>query len=92
MLPVDAVLAKKGGIVFIPAHLVEELVLNAEFIALRDAFGHQRLREGKYTPGQIDQAWTDDIKKDFLAWLDQNPNKLPMPRAELDKYMKERNW
>lgn len=92
VLPGDAVLAKKGGIVFIPAHLVEDLVLNAEFIALRDAFGHQRLREGKYTPGQIDQAWTDDIKKDFLAWLDQNPGKLPMPRAELDRYMKERNW
>ena len=92
VLPGDAVLAKKGGIVFIPAHLVGDLVLNAEFIALRDAFGHQRLREGKYTPGQIDQAWTDDIKKDFLAWLDQNPGKLPMPRAELDKYMKERNW
>jgi 4-hydroxy-4-methyl-2-oxoglutarate aldolase len=92
VLPGDAVLAKKGGIVFIPAHLVEDLVLNAEFIALRDAFGHQRLREGKYTPGQIDQAWTDDIKKDFLAWLDQNPGKLPMSRAELDKYMKDRNW
>jgi len=92
VLPGDAVLAKKGGIVFIPAHLVEDLVLNAEFIALRDAFGHQRLREGKYTPGQIDQAWSDEIKKDFLSWLDQNPSKLPMPRAELDRYMKERNW
>jgi 4-hydroxy-4-methyl-2-oxoglutarate aldolase len=92
VLPGDAVLAKKGGIAFIPAHLVEDLVLNAEFIALRDAFGHQRLREGKYTPGQIDQAWTDDIKKDFLSWLDQNPGKLPMPRTELDRYMKERNW
>lgn len=92
VLPGDAVLAKKGGIAFIPAQLVEDLVLNAEFIALRDAFGHQRLREGKYTPGQIDQAWTEDIKKDFIAWLDQNPSKLPMTRAELDKYMKERNW
>jgi 4-hydroxy-4-methyl-2-oxoglutarate aldolase len=92
VLPGDAVLAKKGGIVFIPAHLVDDLVLNAEFIALRDAFGHQRLREGKYTPGQIDQAWTDEIKKDFLAWIDQNPGKLPMPRADLDRYMKERSW
>ncbi len=92
VLPGDAVLAKKGGVVFIPANLVEDLVLNAEFIALRDAFGHQRLREGKYTPGQIDQAWTDDIKKDFLIWLDQNPDKLPMTKAELDKFMKERNW
>ena len=37
VLPGDAVLAKKGGIAFIPAHLVEDLVLNAEFIALRNA-------------------------------------------------------
>src|SRR5215510_16408297 len=47
VLPGDVVLAKKGGVVFIPAYLVEEVVLNAEFIHLRDQFGHQRLREGK---------------------------------------------
>jgi regulator of RNase E activity RraA len=92
VLPGDAVLAKKGGIVFIPAHLLEDVVLAAEFIALRDQFGHQRLREGKYTPGQIDQQWTDEIKNDFLKWLDQNPDKLPMSRAELDAYMKNRTW
>jgi regulator of RNase E activity RraA len=92
VLPGDVVLAKKGGVIFIPAHLVEEVVLNAEFIALRDAFGHQRLKEGKYTPGQIDTQWTDEIKKDFLKWLDENPGKLPMSRAELDKFMKDRTW
>lgn len=92
VLPGDAVLAKKGGIVFIPAHLVEEVVLNAEFIALRDQFGHQRLREGKYTPGEIDQQWTDTIKNDFLKWLDQNSGKLPMTRQELDVFMKNRTW
>ena len=66
VLPGDAVLAKKGGVVFIPAHLLDTVVLNAEFIALRDQFGHQRLREGKYTPGQIDTQWTDEIKKRFF--------------------------
>jgi len=92
VLPGDVVLAKKGGIVFIPAYLVEEVVINAEFISLRDAFGHQRLREGKWTPGQIDSQWTDEIKKDFMKWLDENPGKLPMSRAELDKFMKDRTW
>lgn len=92
VLPGDAVLAKKGGVVFIPAHLVADLLINAEFIALRDQFGHQRLREGKYTPGQIDQQWSDEIKKDFLKWIDQNPGKLPMTRQELDAYMKARTW
>jgi 4-hydroxy-4-methyl-2-oxoglutarate aldolase len=92
VLPGDAVLAKKGGVIFIPAHLLEKVVINAEFIALRDKFGIQRLREGKYTPGQIDRQWTDDIKKDFLQWLDQNPGLLPMSRAELDEFMKNRTW
>ena len=92
VLPGDAVLAKKGGVVFIPAHLLDTVILNAEFIALRDQFGHQRLREGKYTPGQIDTQWTDEIKKDFLKWLDENPGKLPMTRQELDKFMKDRSW
>lgn len=92
VLPGDAVLAKKGGVVFIPAYLLDTVVLNAEFIALRDAFGHQRLREQKYTPGQIDTQWTEEIKKDFLKWLDENPGKLPMTRQELDKFMRERNW
>ncbi len=92
VLPGDAVLAKKGGVVFIPSHLLDTVVLNAEFIALRDQFGHQRLREGKYTPGQIDTQWTEEIKKDFLKWLDENPGKLPMTRQELDKFMKDRNW
>jgi regulator of RNase E activity RraA len=92
VLPGDAVLARKGGIVFIPAHLLDQVVINAEFISLRDQFGHQRLREGKYTPGQIDRQWTDDIKADFLKWLDQNPDKLRMTREELDAFMKNRTW
>ena len=92
VLPGDVVLAKKGGTVFIPAHLVDDLVINAEFIMLRDDFGHQRLREGKYTPGQIDSQWSDEIKKDFMKWLDDNSSKLPMTREELDKFMKDRTW
>ncbi len=92
VLPGDVVLAKKGGVIFIPAHLLEEVVLNAEFIALRDQFGHQRLKEGKYTPGEIDSQWTDAIKKDFLQWLDAQGDKLPMSRQELDKFMKNRTW
>ena len=91
VLPGDVVLAKKTGIVFIPAALLEDLVLNSEFVQLRDAFGHQRLREGKYTPGQIDTQWTDEIKKDFLKWLDEQKD-LPMTRKELDEYMKDRTW
>ena len=92
ILPGDVILAKREGIIAIPAHLAEATIINAEFVALRDQFGIQKLKEGKYTPGQIDTQWTDAIKKDFLKWLDANPNLLPMSRKELDEFMKERNW
>jgi 4-hydroxy-4-methyl-2-oxoglutarate aldolase len=92
VLPGDVVLAKHEGVIFIPAHLAERVAITAEFIMLRDKFGHQRLKEGRYTPGQIDGRWTDDIKQDFLEWLDKNPDLLPMTREELDEFMKNRTW
>ncbi|MEO6684999.1 MAG: RraA family protein [Dyadobacter sp.] len=92
VLPGDVVLAKKYGTIFIPAHLVEDLVLTSEVTALRDEFGHLRLREGKYTPGEIDTKWTDAISKDFLKWVNSYPGHLPMSKKELDDYLKERNY
>ena len=92
VLPGDVVLAKKYGVVFIPAHLVEDLVITSEVTALRDEFGHQRLQEKKYLAGQIDSEWTEEIKKDFLNWLKNYPDKLPMSKEELDNYLKERNY
>jgi 4-hydroxy-4-methyl-2-oxoglutarate aldolase len=92
VLPGDVVLAKKYGVIFIPAYLVEDLVLTSEVTALRDEFGHLRLREGKYKPGQIDSQWSEDIRKDFLNWLNNYPGKLPMTKAELDAYLKDRNY
>jgi 4-hydroxy-4-methyl-2-oxoglutarate aldolase len=92
VLPGDVVLAKKYGVIFIPAYLVEELVITSEVTALRDEFGHQRLREKKYLAGQIDSQWTEEIRKDFLNWLNKYPGKLPMTREELDNYLKERNY
>ena len=92
VLPGDVVLANKYGVIFIPAYLVEDLVLTSEVTGLRDEFGHQRLREGKYLPGQIDSKWSEDIKADFLDWVNNYPGKLPMSKKELDDYLKERNY
>jgi 4-hydroxy-4-methyl-2-oxoglutarate aldolase len=93
VLPGDVVLAKKYGVIFIPAYLVEDLVITSEVTALRDEFGHQRLREKKYLAGQIDSEWTEEIKSDFRNWLNNYPGKLPMTRKELDDYLKEsKNW
>ena len=92
VLPGDAVLAKKDGVVFIPAHLVEHIVLTGEVTELFDIFGQQRIKEGKYTAGTIDSKWDEAIKKDFRSWLDTYIGKLPMTRAELDKFLEKRNF
>ena len=92
VLPGDVVLAKKYGVIFIPAYLVEDLVLTSEVTGLRDEFGHQRLKEKKYLAGEIDSEWSDEIKKDFLNWVNNYPGKLPMSKEERDNYLKERNY
>jgi len=73
VLPGDIVLGTRTGVIFIPPHLVEEVVLTSEDIRIRDQFGKQRLREGKYTSGQIDvNVCEDDIEADFREWRKQN--------------------
>ena len=59
--------------------------MTSEVVRLKDEFGHLRLREGVYTPGQIDVPWTDAIKADFFKWLDARPSKPPIPRPEIEK-------
>jgi len=87
VMPGDVVLARRIGVVFIPAHLAEEVVATGEIIAIKDEFGHMRLREGKYTPGQIDSRWTDAIKADFFEWYKQRKNNPPIPLAEIEKHL-----
>jgi regulator of RNase E activity RraA len=92
--PGNVVLAKREGIVFIPAHLAERVVMESEAIMLRDMFGHQRLREGKYTPGQIDGRWSPEIQNDFRSWLKKNIDELPVPRDVIEGILnpETRNW
>jgi len=92
VLPGDLVISEREGVLFIPAHLAEKVISIAEFIALRDRFSHARLREGKYTPGQIDSEWTEPIKQDFLKWIEQNEKDVKLTRAQLEEYMKKRTW
>ncbi|MES1213880.1 MAG: RraA family protein [Bacteroidota bacterium] len=92
VLPGDLVLGKKEGVIFIPAHLAEKVIITSEFVEMKDDFSHTRLREGKYTPGQIDQSWSEDIKKDFMQWIKDNPSKVPMSKKELDDFLKDRTW
>jgi regulator of RNase E activity RraA len=92
VLPGDVVLAKPEGVIFIPAHLAEKVVTTAELVMLRDRFGHQRLKEGTYSPGQIDTRWSDEIEKDFSQWLNDHQDELPVAREQIQEILKNRTW
>lgn len=93
VMPGDVVLAKKRGIVFIPPHLVEGMVITAEIVKLRDEFARQRMQAGVYTAGQIDRKWTEDIEEDFLEWVKENRlDQLPVSIQKMETYLQQRTW
>jgi regulator of RNase E activity RraA len=75
VLPGDVLLSDPEGLTFIPPHLAEEVADTSENIRLRDDWGHTMLREGKYTPGQIDTKWTDEMTAEFEAWAAERRKK-----------------
>ena len=92
VMPGDVVLAKKEGVIFIPAHLAEKVVVTSEVVRLRDLFGISRLKGGIYTPGQIDNKWSDEIEKDFSKWIRDHIDELPVPKDEIKELIKKRMW
>jgi regulator of RNase E activity RraA len=90
VMPGDVVLGRNGGVIFIPPQLAQGVVEYSEITHLRDMFGHQRLREGKYTAGQIDARWSAPIEADFTQWLKENIDKLPVAREQVEEILKRR--
>ena len=92
VMPGDVVLGRDGGVIFIPPHLAEQVVTTSEIVRLRDMFGHERLREQVYTPGQIDTRWSDEIERDFSQWLRAHIDELPVPPEQIQEYLNTRTW
>ena len=90
VMPGDVVLGKLGVVIFIPPHLAERVVKSSELVRLEDMFGQLRIRERKYTSGQIDARWADNIQKDFTQWLKDNVNKLPVAKEQVQEIIKQR--
>jgi regulator of RNase E activity RraA len=82
VLPGDVVVSDPEGVTFIPAHLAEKVADESELTQLRDDWGHQMLREQKYTPGQIDTQWTEAMIAEFNKWAEAKGSKMRMkPRG-----------
>lgn len=88
-LPGDIVLGTPSGVIFIPPHLAELTVVQAEKAQVRDVFGFIRLKEGTYTTAQIDASWTVPLWEDFLGWFDSEPEAADYRHLTWDREITE---
>ena len=74
VLPGDIVYGAGGGVLFIPAHLVPEVVDGAAKTHVKDDFGFLMISEGRFTTAEIDRAtWTEEMLDMLLAWINSDP-------------------
>ena len=74
VLPGDIVYGAGGGVLFIPAHLVEEVVDGATKTHVKDDFGFEMISQNKFTTAQIDRAtWTKEMLDMLTEWIQTDP-------------------
>ena len=88
VLPGDVVLAKRDGVIFIPASLAPAAIAKAEFTNLQDAFNFELNRQGK-NGAEFEGGWTAAKFTALGKWVDEHPDKLKMTKAEFDGLLKE---
>jgi len=88
-LPGDVVLGTPAGVIFIPPHLAELVVVQAEKSQVRDVFGFVRLREGTYSTAQIDSAWPMSLWQDFINWFNTDEAAVEYRHLTWDNELEE---
>ena len=74
VLPGDIVYGAGGGVLFIPSHLVQEVVEGAAKTHVKDDFGFEMITAGKFTTAQIDRAtWTEEMLDMLMEWIKTDP-------------------
>ena len=74
VLPGDIVFGAPGGILFIPAHLVKDVVEGAAKTHVKDDFGFEMIGQNRFTTAQIDKAtWTEEMLDMLLEWIRTDP-------------------
>lgn len=74
VLPGDIVFGAGGGVLFIPSHLVIEVVDGAAKTHVKDDFGFEMIKKGVFTTAQIDKAtWTEDMLDLLMDFIKNDP-------------------
>lgn len=83
VLPGDLVVAKRDGVIFIPAALAGAAINKAEFTNLQDAFNFELNSQGK-NGASFEGGWTREKFTALGKWVEAHPEKLKMTKAEFD--------
>lgn len=77
-LPGDIVFGAGGGVLFIPPHLVEEVVDGASKTQVKDIFGFEMITQNVFTTAQIDKnTWTKDMLDLLTDFIQKDPRGEP---------------
>ncbi len=73
-LPGDIVFGAGGGVLFIPSHLVAEVVDGAAKTHIKDDFGFEMIAQNKFTTAQIDRnTWTEEMLDLLMDFIQNDP-------------------
>ena len=73
-LPGDVVFGAGGGVLFIPSHLVAEVVDGAAKTHVKDDFGFEMIAQNKFTTAQIDRnTWTVEMLDLLMDFIKNDP-------------------
>ena len=73
-LPGDVVFGAGGGVLFIPSHLVAEVVDGAAKTQVKDLFGFDMITQNKFTTAQIDRnTWTEEMLDLLMDFIKTDP-------------------
>jgi regulator of RNase E activity RraA len=70
-LPGDIVLATSSGVIFIPPQHARMIVEASEQTRLRDYYGKQEIAAGRWMPGAVDTAWSEEMEAKLAQWLEE---------------------
>ncbi len=73
VMPGDVVLGSDQGVIFIPAHLAQQVVEDSELIRLKDEFTQENILKGRNIYGT---KWDDETRKEYVEWLRAREDKL----------------
>jgi regulator of RNase E activity RraA len=73
-LPGDIVFGAGGGVLFIPSHLVADVVDGAAKTHVKDDFGFEMISQNKFTTAQIDRnTWTVEMLDMLMDFIQNDP-------------------